>query len=138
VMGCYGIGISRIVAAVIEGNYDEKGIIWPLSVAPFKVLVIPVNMEDSLARATAENVYQQLQSVSEEVLLDDRRESAGMKFTDGDLIGIPLWIIVGKKAREGQVEIKVRKQQRFQEANLDNIKEQVFAHLKKMDCTFNL
>ncbi|HOL22323.1 MAG TPA: proline--tRNA ligase [bacterium] len=132
VMGCYGIGVSRIVAAVIEGNYDKKGIIWPLSIAPFSVLVVPVNFEDNTVRTAAERIYEDLKGNNIEVLLDDRDISAGVKFSDGDLIGIPLWVVIGKKFIEkGKLEIKIRKEDRFLEIEAENITNWIADYIKK-------
>jgi prolyl-tRNA synthetase len=110
VMGCYGIGIGRTVAACIEQNYDEKGIIWPMALAPYQVIITPVNSkEESLAKAS-ERFYQELRDRGVEVLLDDRDERAGVKFMDADLIGIPIRITIGpKKLAEGKMEIKFRR-----------------------------
>ena len=119
VMGCYGIGVSRIVAAVIEGSNDAKGIIWPFSVAPFHVLVIPTNPGDEAIRQTADRIADDLTAQGLEVLLDDRTGSPGVKFSDGDLIGIPLWVVVGKKLAAGKVEIKRRKEQAYEEVAAD-------------------
>ena len=108
-MGCYGIGINRIVASAIETNYDENGIIWPISIAPFEVLVTSLNQDDEQVASVAEDFYKQLTDKGIDVLLDDRVMRAGPKFKDADLIGIPLRITVGKKGvAEGNVEIKLR------------------------------
>jgi len=120
VMGCYGIGVSRIVAAVIEGSYDEKGIIWPVSIAPFQVIVIPV-IEESYVKEAAEKIYNNLLNEKIEVLIDDRNETAGVKFTDAELIGIPIIIVVGKKVKEGKVEIRKRKEKKYKEVNIENV-----------------
>lgn len=109
VMGCYGIGVSRIVAAIIEGNYDKKGIIWPISVAPFLTVIVPVNMSNAKIVETANRIYQNLVSSGFEILYDDRDESAGVKFADADLLGIPYRITLGRKIAEGKVEITERK-----------------------------
>jgi prolyl-tRNA synthetase len=110
VMGCYGIGVGRTVAAAIEQNHDKDGIIFPLPLAPFQVIVIPVNVKDTNIRDTAFTLYQSLAKEGLEVLIDDRDERPGIKFKDADLIGIPIRITVGAKARENsQVDIKVRK-----------------------------
>lgn len=119
VMGCYGIGVSRIVAAVIEGSYDEKGIIWPVSIAPFQVIVIPV-IEESYVKEAAEKIYNNLLDEKIEVLIDDRNETAGVKFTDAELIGIPVMIVVGKKIKEGKVEVRKRKEKEYKEVNIEN------------------
>ncbi|MCX5778340.1 MAG: proline--tRNA ligase [Elusimicrobia bacterium] len=109
VMGCYGIGVSRIVAATIEQRNDENGIIWPLNVAPFAVAVVPVNMADESVRRTAEDIYRQLRERGIDVLLDDRDERAGIKFKDMDLIGIPYRITIGEKnLKNNNGEFKAR------------------------------
>ncbi|MFH0777055.1 MAG: His/Gly/Thr/Pro-type tRNA ligase C-terminal domain-containing protein, partial [Candidatus Eisenbacteria bacterium] len=110
VMGCYGIGITRTVAAVIEEHHDADGIAWPLSVAPYQIEVLPLNANDHLLRETAERMYDELEAGGLEVLLDDRDQSPGFKFKDADLIGLPVRIVVGGKAMsEGKVEIHLRK-----------------------------
>lgn len=109
IMGCYGIGISRTVAAVVEQNHDEDGIIWPRAIAPFHVHIIPVNVKNEEQKQMAERLYQECLQSGYEVLIDDRGERAGVKFKDADLIGIPLRITVGAKAQEGIVECKIRK-----------------------------
>ncbi len=110
IMGCYGIGIGRTVAAAIEQNYDENGIVLPLSLAPYEVVVLPLNMKDTQIKSVAENVYRKLVSLGVEVIIDDREGSAGIKFKDADLIGIPIHVTVGPKTlKEGAVEIKLRK-----------------------------
>lgn len=108
VMGCYGIGVSRVMAAIIEQHHDENGIQWPMSVAPWQVIIVPVNVLDEKQAQTAEYLYRELKKRHVEVLLDDRNERAGVKFKDADLIGIPIRINVGKKAAEGLVELKPR------------------------------
>lgn len=109
VMGCYGIGISRVMAAAIEQKHDENGIIWPMSIAPFQVIIVPVNARDEQQMNSAVDLYQKLQQAGVEVLLDDREERAGVKFKDADLIGIPLRITIGPKSlKQGKVEIKKR------------------------------
>lgn len=110
IMGCYGIGIGRTVAACIEQNNDEKGIIWPMAIAPFHVLVTPVNVKDTPIMDAAEKLYQELSGAGIEVVLDDRDERAGVKFNDADLIGIPLRITIGpKRLAEGCVEVRDRR-----------------------------
>jgi prolyl-tRNA synthetase len=104
VMGCYGIGISRIAAAAIEQNHDENGMIWPASIAPFAVHLICINPGNDDQRTLAEQLYGQLQDAGVEVLYDDRKASPGVKFKDADLIGIPHRVIVGRAASEGRVE----------------------------------
>lgn len=109
-MGCYGIGISRIMAASVEQNNDKDGIIWPVAIAPFEVLVVPVNINDKSLAAKAEKIYEQLQKAGIEVVYDDRDERPGVKFKDADLIGYPLCVVVGTKTiNENKLEIKIRK-----------------------------
>ena len=103
-MGCYGIGISRIVAAAIEQNHDEKGIIWPKAISPFEILIIVLNdKNDSSVLDQALKIYQELKSDGIEVLIDDRDERAGVKFADADLLGIPKHVIVGKRGIEKNI-----------------------------------
>ncbi|GAB7388253.1 proline--tRNA ligase [Bacillaceae bacterium] len=109
IMGCYGIGISRLVAAIIEQNHDENGIIWPASVAPYQVHLITVNGKQEEQLRLSEQIYESLSGEKFEVLWDDRQERAGVKFKDSDLIGIPLRVVVGAKAGEGIVECKIRR-----------------------------
>ena len=110
VMGCYGIGVGRTVAAAIEQSYDENGIIFPLPIAPFQVLLLPVNMKIDLLKETAERLYQDLLGEGVEVLYDDRDEAPGVKFKDADLIGIPLRITLGEKnLKKDLVEVRERK-----------------------------
>jgi prolyl-tRNA synthetase len=110
VMGCYGIGIGRTVAAVIEQSYDQNGIIFPMPVAPFQVLILPVNIKVDRLKETAEQLYRSLLEHGTEVLYDDREETPGVKFKDADLIGIPLRITLGEKnLKKGLVEIKKRR-----------------------------
>ncbi len=108
-MGCYGIGINRIMASAIELYHDKNGIVWPISIAPFEVLITPVNQDDETIAQTAETIYNQLTEAGVEVLLDDRSLRGGVKFKDADLIGIPIRVTVGKKSvAEGNVEVKLR------------------------------
>lgn len=108
IMGSYGIGISRSISAIVEQNYDENGIIWPTTVAPFQAIITLVNTKDENQVKLAEDIYQSLKDKGIEVLLDDRKERAGVKFNDRDLIGIPYRITVGKDAKNGQVEYSKR------------------------------
>jgi prolyl-tRNA synthetase len=110
VMGCYGIGVGRTVAAAIEQRHDDRGILWPMTIAPFHVIVVPVNVNDEKTAAAAEELYRGLGAEGVEVLLDDRDERAGVKFNDADLIGIPLRVTIGPKGlAAGNVEIKFRR-----------------------------
>lgn len=109
IMGCYGIGVSRTLAAVAEQFNDEKGLVWPKNLAPYQVHLIPINMKDEAQAALAEELYKDLKGQGIEVLMDDRQERAGVKFADSDLIGLPVRVTVGKKASDGIVEVKIRK-----------------------------
>lgn len=110
VMGCYGVGVSRTMAAAIEQNYDDNGIIWPIEIAPYHVLVVPVNTKDEASAAKAEEIYMQLKKAGLETVIDDRNERPGVKFKDADLIGYPLRVVVGPKTlNEGKLEVKIRK-----------------------------
>ncbi|AVK83202.1 proline--tRNA ligase [Lysinibacillus sp. B2A1] len=108
IMGCYGIGVSRILAAVAEQFQDENGFIWPTQLAPYDIHVVPVNTKDETQVALADELYGLLKSYRYDVLFDDRAERAGVKFADADLIGLPVRVTVGKKATEGIVEVKFR------------------------------
>src|SRR5690606_11165710 len=109
VMGCYGIGISRTMAAIIEQHHDGDGIRWPVSVAPYHVVIVPVKYEDERQRSVADQLYQDLSEAGVEVVLDDRSERAGVKFKDADLLGIPLRITIGPRSlEEDRVELRSR------------------------------
>ena len=119
-MGCYGIGINRIVASAIEISHDDNGIIWPISIAPFEVLVTSVNQDDEKVSQVAEKIYQQLLNNSIDVLLDDRDLRGGVKFKDADLIGIPVRVTVGQKSvAQGKVEIKLRAESQSQKVPIE-------------------
>lgn len=107
-MGSYGIGVGRIMAAIVEQNNDDNGIIFPEEIAPYKVSIIIVNMKDEVQVRVANELYDKLTSLGVEVMLDDRDLRAGVKFKDTDLIGIPYRIVVGKGAVEGMIEYKKR------------------------------
>ena len=110
VMGCYGIGVSRTMAACIEQNNDKDGMIWPVAIAPYEVLVVPVNTKDEASTAKAEEIYEVLKKAGVEAVIDDRNERPGVKFKDADLIGYPLRVVVGPKTlAEGNIEVKARK-----------------------------
>lgn len=121
VMGCYGIGIERIIAAIVEQNHDEKGIIWPLSIAPFQVAIVLINYKDSESVQYANELYETLQKNHIDVLLDDREERPGVKFNDMDLIGIPIRITIGKKIKDHIVEWKERKNTEFIELKIEDV-----------------
>ena len=109
IMGCYGIGVSRLIAAIIEQNNDENGIIWPVSIAPYIVDVIPANIKNEVQVSLAEKIYNELEEEKIDSMLDDRDEKPGFKFKDADLIGFPFKVVVGKRADEGIVEVKIRR-----------------------------
>ncbi|HOJ87789.1 MAG TPA: proline--tRNA ligase [Pseudothermotoga sp.] len=119
IMGCYGWGVSRTMAAVVEQLHDEDGIIWPKSISPFEVIITTVSMQDQNQKALAEKIYRDLMEKGIEVLLDDRELSPGMKFKDADLIGFPLRITVGRALTEGFVELKTRNQAKPQKIKTD-------------------
>lgn len=121
IMGSYGIGISRLLSAIAEQNADENGLVWPDSVTPFDVHVIPVNTKKADQMELAEKLTQELEDAGYEVLVDDRQERAGVKFADADLIGLPIRVTVGKKATEGIVEIKLRRTGETLEVNADEL-----------------
>ena len=128
-MGCYGIGLGRCMAAIVEEHHDEKGIIWPMEVAPYKVCIVLINSKDEEMNNKANEIYNKLNSLGIDTVLDDRDERPGVKFNDMDLIGIPIRIVVGNKSKEGIVEYKNRNSNDVIELNIkdaiDKIKENV-------------
>ena len=110
VMGCYGIGVTRTLAAVVEQHHDENGIIWPMSVAPYHVIITVMKPDDAVQAETADKIYEALLDSGAEVLMDDSKERPGVKFKDADLLGIPIRITVGRGAAEGKVEYKLRRE----------------------------
>jgi len=132
-MGCYGIGVNRILASAIELGNDENGIIWPISIAPFEVLITSVNQDDEKVAQAAEDIYQQLLDAGIDVLLDDRLLRGGVKFKDADLIGIPVRVTVGRKSiAEGNVEIKLRSQAQSQKISLAKAADEVIGLVKSL------
>lgn len=131
VMGCYGIGVTRCIAAVIEQNNDENGIIWPMSVAPYQVIVVPVNPTDEIQAETANKIYSQLIDKGADALLDDRNERAGVKFKDADLIGVPIRITVGKTAKDGMVEYKLRRSTEVETVTVEKAVEMALCEIEK-------
>lgn len=119
-MGCYGIGVSRTLSAIVEQNNDENGIIWPKSVTPFDLHLITINPKKDDQRELADQLYTQLKE-NYDVLYDDRKERAGVKFNDADLIGLPVRVVVGKKAAEGIVEVKRRDTGESEDVHVDNL-----------------
>ncbi|MGI6086035.1 MAG: proline--tRNA ligase [Acetivibrionales bacterium] len=130
VMGCYGIGIDRLMAAVIEQNNDEKGIIWPMGIAPYHVIIVPVNVLDETVMDIAQNMYEKLTESNVEVILDDRNERAGVKFNDADLTGIPIRINIGRKAAEGLVEFKPRNSNEAITMSVDEAMKKILSEIK--------
>ncbi|MCQ6274130.1 proline--tRNA ligase [Bacillus sp. V3B] len=125
IMGCYGIGVSRTMAAVAEQFNDEKGLIWPVSVSPFDVHLVAVNMKDEQQSTLANKLYSELKQNRFTVLLDDRKERPGVKFADSDLIGLPIRITIGKKASDGIVEVKIRKTGEMFEIHTSDLLEKI-------------
>jgi prolyl-tRNA synthetase len=121
VMGSYGIGVERILAAAVESSHDDAGIIWPQSIAPFHVVVTPVNVKDSQLLDAAWRIYDALNEARVEALLDDRDERAGVKFNDADLIGVPYRITVGKKFKQGKVELLTRATRKSEDVDVDSV-----------------
>jgi prolyl-tRNA synthetase len=125
-MGCYGIGVGRTAAAAIEQGNDENGIIWPMPIAPFQVIISALNIKEEQVRQAAESVYKSLSNAGIEVLLDDRDERAGAMFKDADLIGIPVRVTVGaKNLKDGNVEMKLRKSPEVNLVKVDEVVEKV-------------
>jgi len=130
-MGCYGIGINRTMAAIIEQHHDENGITWPLAVAPYQAIVVPVVTKDEEQMRVAEELYCKLKQIGVEVLMDDRNERVGVKFKDSDLIGIPMRITVGKKISEGKVEFKLRTTSENEIISIEDVIDRVKAEFAK-------
>lgn len=130
-MGCYGIGVTRTLASIIEQHNDENGIIWPLSVAPYHVSVIPVNIKDENQMKIAEDIYNELKSLGVEVIMDDRNERAGVKFKDSEIMGIPMRITVGKKIVDNQVEFKLRDGGENEVISIEDVVSRVKAEFEK-------
>lgn len=128
IMGSYGIGVERVMACYIEQNYDEKGIVWSKTLAPFDIHLIGLNMKNETIQKTCEELYENLKTAGYEVLFDDRKDlSAGVKFNDADLLGLPLQLIVGEKnLKENKVEIKIRRSGEKQIVEIDKLKERLY------------
>ncbi|MDR7072177.1 proline--tRNA ligase [Fictibacillus barbaricus] len=131
-MGCYGIGVSRTLAAVAEENNDEKGLIWPLALSPFDIHLIAVNSKNAEQLSLSEELYEKLKNEGYDCLYDDRNERAGVKFTDSDLIGVPIRVMVGKKAGEGIVEVKIRKNGELLEVPVSELSEVLKREYEKL------
>ena len=132
VMGCYGIGVTRTMSSIIEQYHEEFGIKWPLNVAPYHAVVVPVNYKDETMRNLAEDIYQKLQDLNVEVILDDRDERPGFKFKDWELIGIPFMVIVGRNAVDGICEFKVRSTMEKTEKHYQEIIEEINNQVKNI------
>jgi prolyl-tRNA synthetase len=132
-MGCYGIGISRMVAAAVEQNHDANGIIWPFSIAPFQALLLPINYDDKKIRDATDGLYRELKARGVEVLLDDRDERPGVKFKDGDLIGIPLRVTIGAKGLEKNIfELRHRSDGRVEEVAIAGAADKIHQIISKV------
>jgi prolyl-tRNA synthetase len=136
-MGCYGIGINRIIASAIENGFDDNGMILPISIAPWEVIVTPAGKEDEIV-AAAEKIYQQLLDAGVEVLIDDRKARGGVKFKDADLLGIPIRVTIGKKSLAGgQVEFKLRSEPDRSTLPIDTAAQQVAQMVADMKAKLN-
>ncbi|MDY3206182.1 proline--tRNA ligase [Clostridium baratii] len=131
IMGCYGIGVTRTVASIIEQHHDENGIIWPLEVAPYHVSVVAVNSKDEDQMRIATEIYEELRAIGVDALLDDRKERAGVKFKDSELMGIPMRVTVGKKIGDGEVEFKLRAGGENETIKIEEVKDRVRAEFAK-------
>ncbi|MEG0275226.1 MAG: His/Gly/Thr/Pro-type tRNA ligase C-terminal domain-containing protein, partial [Longicatena sp.] len=129
-MGCYGFGLERCMASIVEQHNDESGILWPLSVAPFQVAIVIVSMKDEEQIRIANELYETLKKAGVDVVLDDRNERPGVKFKDMELIGIPYRITVGRGISEGNVEFRARTASENENISLNEITEYVFNKLK--------
>lgn len=133
VMGCYGIGVTRTVASSIEQNHDADGIIWPVAIAPYEVVIVPANNKSEEVMAAAKKLYDSMEDSRDEVVLDDRNERAGIKFKDADLIGYPVRVTIGKKWQQsGSVEIKIRRSGEVVEVPLEEAKDKVLEILQTL------
>jgi prolyl-tRNA synthetase len=131
IMGCYGIGVGRLLAAAVEQNHDDKGILWPVPIAPYEVYLCALKVEDANVMQAAEKIYSDLTAAGIDVLFDDREESPGVKFNDADLIGIPLRIVVSARTlKNNSVELKWRKEAQAQIQPLDGLMEVVKSMIK--------
>jgi prolyl-tRNA synthetase len=130
VMGCYGIGVSRVVAAAIEQNHDDNGIIFPVPLAPYQVTVLNLGLNDPEVSAAAERIYEQLSEAGIDTFIDDRDERPGIKFKDADLLGFPFRITVGKRFKEkAMVEIRCRQDGTSEDIGIDDIVSHISAKL---------
>ena len=130
VMGCYGIGLARIMTSIAEQRADDMGIAWPVQIAPFEIALVVINPKDEVQKRIADQLYQTIESMGFEVIYDDRKERPGVKFKDMELIGIPVQVTVGKKAGEGMIEIKKRGGEK-EEITIDLLNEKVIEYLNQ-------
>jgi prolyl-tRNA synthetase len=130
IMGCYGIGIERILTAAVEQGNDNDGFWLPTTIAPFEVVVAPVNVKDEAVRNAAEDIAKRLEAAGFDVVLDDRDERPGVKFKDADLVGIPFRVTVGKKVTEGTVEVVRRSTRQIEDASIAEITEYFARNLR--------
>ena len=139
IMGCYGIGVSRIMAAAVEQSHDDNGIIWPMPLAPYQVVVMPLNMNDEAVVSIAEDIYNELSRRGVEVLIDDRKERPGGKFKDADLVGIPYQVVVGKRSlKDGTIEVKRRGQEGREDLPIAEAAEGVYQKVREELAQFEL
>ncbi len=131
IMGSYGIGIERIISAVVEQNNDEKGIIWPINLAPYKVAIVVINPKEEKQLSVGEEIYNKLNEQGIDTILDDRNERPGVKFNDMDLIGIPVRITIGKKIKDDILEIKLRKEDTVEECKVEDAVEKIKVIISK-------
>ncbi len=136
VMGCYGWGVSRTIAGVVEQSHDDKGIIWPLAIAPYHLMITVVNVNDPLQKETGERLYRHFSERGAEVLLDDRAASAGFKFNDADLIGIPVRLTIGKAVSSGVIELKKRYEKEPVKVQLEDGFDSVYKLFESMIATY--
>ncbi|MGL4991669.1 MAG: proline--tRNA ligase [Sarcina sp.] len=130
-MGCYGIGVTRTLASIIEQHNDENGIIWPMEIAPYKIVIIPVNVKNDEQMSAALEIYNKLKKIGIDVLLDDRNERAGVKFKDAELLGVPMRVTVGRGILEGELEFKIRTEQEAQNIKVEDIYNRITQEINK-------
>jgi prolyl-tRNA synthetase len=131
IMGCYGIGINRILASLIETNYDNNGILWPVALAPYEAVLVPVNVMEEQTRKVTGQMHDALASAGVEVLLDDRDQRAGVKFKDADLVGFPLRVVIGERGlKQGKLEIKWRWDEKSEMIALDGAVDAIAAMIR--------
>jgi prolyl-tRNA synthetase len=138
VMGCYGIGVNRVVAAAIEANHDDKGLVWPVTISPFQVLLVNLESKDEAITAACEKIYEKMRGLGVDVLYDDRAMRAGPKFVDADLVGIPLRIAVGKRSfADKRAELKWRDREAVELLPLDAVAEVAWQRVRAKVAEFN-